>query len=144
MSAAEIHCELYAVYGQNVTSEGIIRQWCRMFTDGRTDVHDEERNGRTSVVSDDLFKVLTKKFVKDEASQFQNFHVNFSRNDFAPSDYHLRTYLKNCLGSQRFSNNEELIEDVKTWLSSQAVDFFVTGIPNLLPDTSSSIPAVTT
>jgi transposase len=29
--------------------------------------------------------------------------------DLAPSDYHLftRTYLKNWLGSQRFSNNEE-------------------------------------
>jgi hypothetical protein len=38
--------------------------------------------------------------------------------DLAPSDYHLFTYLKNCLGSQRFSNNEELMEGVKTWLSS--------------------------
>jgi hypothetical protein len=25
--------------------------------------------------------------------------------DSAPSDYHLFTYLKNCLGSQRFNNN---------------------------------------
>jgi transposase len=39
--------------------------------------------------------------------------------DLAPSHYHLFTYLKNCLGSQRFKNNE-LMEGVKTWLSSQA------------------------
>jgi hypothetical protein len=38
MSAAEIHHELCAVvYGQN-GSEGTVRQWCRMFKDGRTDV----------------------------------------------------------------------------------------------------------
>jgi polysaccharide deacetylase 2 family uncharacterized protein YibQ len=46
----------------------------------------------------------------------------------APSDYHLFTYLKNWLGSQRFNNNE-LMEGFKTWLSLQAADFFDTGIP---------------
>jgi transposase len=35
-------------------SEGTVRQWCRMFKDGRTNVHEEERSGRPSVVSDDL------------------------------------------------------------------------------------------
>jgi hypothetical protein len=30
-------------------------------------------------VVNDLFKVLTKKFVKDSASQFENFHVNFHK-----------------------------------------------------------------
>jgi hypothetical protein len=33
MSAAEIHHELCALYGQNVTSEGTVRQWLRMFKD---------------------------------------------------------------------------------------------------------------
>jgi hypothetical protein len=42
------------VYGQNVMSEGTVRQWCRTFIDGRTKVHDEEQCGRPSVVSDDL------------------------------------------------------------------------------------------
>jgi hypothetical protein len=36
MSAAEIHRELCVVFGQNVMSEGTVRQWCRMFRDGRT------------------------------------------------------------------------------------------------------------
>jgi hypothetical protein len=48
--------------------------------------------------------------------------------DLSLSGCHLFTYLKICLGSQHFSNNEELVESVKTWLSSQASDFFDTGI----------------
>jgi hypothetical protein len=49
----------------------------------------------------------------------------------ASSDYHLFAYLKNWLGSQRFTNNE-LMEGVKTWLSSQVADFFDTGIQILI------------
>jgi hypothetical protein len=33
-SAAEIHHELCAVYGQNIMSERTVRQWCRTFKDG--------------------------------------------------------------------------------------------------------------
>jgi hypothetical protein len=52
ISAAEIQRELCAVYVQNVISEGTVRQWCRMFKDGRTNVHHEERSVRPPVVSD--------------------------------------------------------------------------------------------
>jgi hypothetical protein len=48
--------------------------------------------------------------------------------DLAPSDCHLFTDLKNWLGSQCFNDNEEMMEDAKTWLSSEAADFFDTGI----------------
>jgi histone-lysine N-methyltransferase SETMAR len=48
--------------------------------------------------------------------------------DLALSDCHLFTYLKDWLRSQRFNNNEEVMEGVKTWLTSQATDFFDTGI----------------
>jgi hypothetical protein len=34
MSGAEIRCELYVVYSQNVVNEGTVRQWCRIFKDG--------------------------------------------------------------------------------------------------------------
>jgi hypothetical protein len=37
MNAAAIHRELCAVCGQNVMSEGNLRQWCRMFKDGGAD-----------------------------------------------------------------------------------------------------------
>jgi hypothetical protein len=47
--------------------------------------------------------------------------------DLAPSDYHLLTYLKNWLRSQRFNNNEELMEGIKTWLC------FDTGLQKFIP-----------
>jgi hypothetical protein len=46
-------------------------------------------------------------------------HLPYSP-DLAPRDYHLLTYLKNWLQSQRFNNNDdELMEGVKMWLSSR-------------------------
>jgi transposase len=41
--------------------EGTVRNWCRMFKDGRKNVHDEERSGRPSVVSDDLVESVEQK-----------------------------------------------------------------------------------
>ena len=38
---AEIHRRLCRVYGDNVISDSCVREWCRKFRDGRTDVHDE-------------------------------------------------------------------------------------------------------
>jgi transposase len=42
-------------------SEGTVRQWCRMFKDGRTNVHDEDRSGRPCVVSEDLVRSVGQK-----------------------------------------------------------------------------------
>jgi histone-lysine N-methyltransferase SETMAR len=54
--------------------------------------------------------------------------------DLASSDYHLITYLKNWLGSQRFNDNEDSLQSVvETLLSSQAADFFDTGVQKLIP-----------
>jgi histone-lysine N-methyltransferase SETMAR len=58
-------------------------------------------------------------------------HPHYSP-DLAPNDYHLFTYPKNWLGSQRFNSNEELTEGVEMWLSLQAADFFDTGIQKLI------------
>jgi len=55
-NAAEIHRQLCEVYGPNVMSESEVRQWCRLFKEGRTNVHDEELSGRPSVVTDDLME----------------------------------------------------------------------------------------
>jgi hypothetical protein len=61
MSAAEIHRALCVIYGQNVMSEGAVRQWCGMFKDGRRNIHHEEPSGRLSVVSDDLVQTVDQK-----------------------------------------------------------------------------------
>jgi hypothetical protein len=61
MDTAEIHRELCTVNSKNVMSEGSVRQWCRVYKDGQTNVHDEERNCRPYVVSDDIFQNVDQK-----------------------------------------------------------------------------------
>ncbi|GBM16747.1 hypothetical protein AVEN_9346-1 [Araneus ventricosus] len=52
--AAEIHRRINRVYGENFMSEGVLREWCRKFKDEQTTVHDEGRQGRKSVTTEDL------------------------------------------------------------------------------------------
>jgi hypothetical protein len=62
-------------------------------------------------------------------------HPSYSP-DLAPSDYHLFTFLKNWLRSQRFNNDGELMECVKMWLCAQAYK-------NMLFETTrASVPVV--
>ena len=47
---AEIHKQTVAVYG-NVMNLQNVTKWCSEFSEGRTDVHDEQRSGRPSLIS---------------------------------------------------------------------------------------------
>jgi hypothetical protein len=54
-SMAEIHhrvCFVH-IYGDNVTSDSCMREWCRKFRDGHPDVHDVGQ-GRISIVTYEL------------------------------------------------------------------------------------------
>lgn len=53
-NAAEIHRRISRVYGETCMSDSKVRQWCRNFTAGRTDVHDAGGQGRKRVSTDDL------------------------------------------------------------------------------------------
>lgn len=57
----EIHRQLCEVYGNDVMNESSVRKWCIRFKNGRTNVHDEERNGRPSIVTDDLLAKVDEK-----------------------------------------------------------------------------------
>ncbi|GBM11086.1 hypothetical protein AVEN_242975-1 [Araneus ventricosus] len=57
----EIHRQLVEIYGENVMTDGMVRKWVRQFNDGRTNVHDEVRSGRPSVVNDGLVAKLNEK-----------------------------------------------------------------------------------
>jgi hypothetical protein len=60
-SMAEIHNRLCRVYGDNVMSNSCVREWCRKFGDGHTDVYEEGAQGRHSIVTDELVhKVVTQ------------------------------------------------------------------------------------
>jgi hypothetical protein len=68
-----------------------------------------------------------------EHFNWELFHHSPYSPDLTSSDYHLFTYVKNWLGSQLFNNDEELMEGVRMWLSSQMADFFDTGAQKLIP-----------
>jgi len=53
--SAEIHKQIVAVYG-NVMNRQNETKWCRECSEGRTDVHDEQRSGRPSLISDELLQ----------------------------------------------------------------------------------------
>lgn len=50
----EIYRQLCEVYGDNIIMEGGVRQWVIRFKNGRTNVHDEHRSGRPSIVTAEL------------------------------------------------------------------------------------------
>ncbi|GBN17594.1 hypothetical protein AVEN_200939-1 [Araneus ventricosus] len=58
---AEIHRQLVEIYGENVIIDGMVRKWVRQFNDGSTNVHDEARSGRPSVVNDGLVAKVNEK-----------------------------------------------------------------------------------
>ncbi|GBM24044.1 hypothetical protein AVEN_34001-1 [Araneus ventricosus] len=58
---AEIHRQLVEIYGENVMTDGMVRKWVRQFNDGHTNVHDEARSGRPSVVNDGLVAKVNEK-----------------------------------------------------------------------------------
>jgi hypothetical protein len=86
MSVVEIRREICVVYGQwvMVMGEGTVRQWCRMFKDGRMVTMKSEVVGRSSVMSDDLVQNVEQKICERQFHNFRNFmhtiglgHYNF-------------------------------------------------------------------
>jgi transposase len=55
-SAGKIHRRLYRVYGDNVMSDSCVRECCRKFRDGRTDMHNEGGQERHSIFTDELIQ----------------------------------------------------------------------------------------
>ena len=47
--AAQIYQELCVIYGLTIMSEEEVKQWCRDFKSGHTNVRDEEQYGRPSI-----------------------------------------------------------------------------------------------
>ena len=67
---SQIHHQICQAYGANAMSDGMVRKWVRMFNEGRENVHDEARNGRPSLVNDDLVRMSTKECMTTDVSQF--------------------------------------------------------------------------
>jgi len=54
---AEIHKQIFYVYG-NVMNQQNVTKWCREFSEGRTNIDDEQRSGRSSLISDDILQEI--------------------------------------------------------------------------------------
>jgi hypothetical protein len=97
MSVVEIHCELYVVYGQNVMCEGTVRQWCRMFKDGRKNVQDGELSGWPSVVSDDPVQSVDQKIHERQCFTISEPLCEFPKISCTLRDHHSLTTLSQVL-----------------------------------------------
>jgi hypothetical protein len=52
--------------------------------------------------------------------------------DLVPSDFHLFLHLKKHLAGQKFHEDEEVKNEVTTWLRAQAAEFYDIGIQKLV------------
>ncbi|KAG8238586.1 hypothetical protein J437_LFUL017934 [Ladona fulva] len=59
--AASIHWQLVETYGSEVMNRLNVTKWVRLFKEGCTDTHNEERSWRPSVISEELVQQVEKK-----------------------------------------------------------------------------------
>ena len=77
MTTADIHRQICAVYGENALSISIVRRWVRLFNEGRENVHDDPRSGRSSVVDEDLVRAVEKKMRENRRFTITPFSLHF-------------------------------------------------------------------
>jgi len=73
----EIHRQICQVYGDNATSDGLVRKWVRMFNEGQESVHDEARSGRPSLVNDDLVRKVNERVRDDRRFTISDLSLHF-------------------------------------------------------------------
>jgi histone-lysine N-methyltransferase SETMAR len=100
----------------------------------KTDIRNKRKRAQTSVSV--LLDNANPHMAAHTMDTIQKLKWNVSPHppcslDLAPSDYHLFSPLKEHLGSKRFHNNEDEIQDVQEWLQWQPKDFSLSGICKL-------------
>ncbi|KAJ4447089.1 hypothetical protein ANN_09078 [Periplaneta americana] len=68
---------LKEVYGDTVMNERNVRKWCEMFNNGRTNVHDETRPGRPSLITEDLKTKVNNRILQDRRTSLDELHIAF-------------------------------------------------------------------
>ncbi|XP_035230246.1 uncharacterized protein LOC118202197 [Stegodyphus dumicola] len=77
-SAEEIYRRMSRMYGNSFMSDGVVREWCRKFKDGRTDVHDERGQGRKSVATDDIVQRVDQAVKQNRRFTISELSMKFS------------------------------------------------------------------
>jgi hypothetical protein len=75
---AEIYRQVCEVYGENAMSDGMVRRLCRMFSEGRTNVHDDDRSGCPSLVTADLLDQVNEKIRGNRRFAMSELSTHFS------------------------------------------------------------------
>jgi hypothetical protein len=63
---AEIHKQIVSVCGNVMNWQNVLK-WCREFSEGRTDVHDEQRSSGPSLTSATFLRKLKERFTQINA-----------------------------------------------------------------------------
>ncbi|GBN82818.1 hypothetical protein AVEN_38133-1 [Araneus ventricosus] len=58
----DIHLQTVSVHGNIILNKKHVMKWFRAFSEGRTDVHEEHRTGRPSVISHALLRRTETQF----------------------------------------------------------------------------------
>jgi hypothetical protein len=70
---AEIHKQTVAVYGDVMNWQNVTK-WCHEFSEGRSDVHDEQRSGRPSLISDDFLQKIEGEICANWCGTIRELH----------------------------------------------------------------------
>jgi len=57
----------------------MVRKWVRMFNEGRENLHEEARNGRPSLVNDDLVCRVNERVLDDKRFTISDLSLHFSQ-----------------------------------------------------------------
>jgi [histone H3]-lysine36 N-dimethyltransferase SETMAR len=96
-NASEIHRQLREVYGEHAFSRKVVWEWCKKFKDGRTEVHDEARSGRPSIITDEVVDAVQTKILTDRRIKISELCIDFP--DVSRGT--IFEIVKNCLGYKK-------------------------------------------
>jgi len=74
---SEVQKQICQMYGDKAMSDGMVRKWVRMFNEGRENVHDDARSGRSSLLNDDLVRKVNERMRDDRRFTISDLSLHF-------------------------------------------------------------------
>ena len=105
----------------------MIRRWCEQFTEGRTNVHNEDRSGRPSLVTLEVMESVRQAILQNQC-----FTISELSRQFPQMSHSLLHDVVSQGQEKRFHNDSEVQTAVTSWLQTLAVDSYDTGIQMLV------------
>ncbi|PNF38167.1 hypothetical protein B7P43_G14229, partial [Cryptotermes secundus] len=74
LNSGNFIANFFSVYGEALMNRQRVSKWCREFETGRSDVHDQIRSGRPSVVTDEIIPKTDKNIRADRRLTIDELH----------------------------------------------------------------------